>query len=54
VTLLELLLVEMPHRHADVLLLAAGIREPEVDELHLLVLDELQYIIGGHRHRRFS
>jgi hypothetical protein len=52
VTLLELLLVEVPDRDADVLLLAARVGEPQIDELHLLVLDELQYVIGGHRHVR--
>ena len=51
---LELLLVEVLHRHGDVLLLAAGIGEAEVDELDFLVLDELQYVIGGHRHLRVS
>src|SRR3954466_4295148 len=43
---LELLLVEVLYRHRHVLLLAAGIGKPEVDELDLLFLDELQDVIG--------
>jgi hypothetical protein len=33
-----------------VLLLAPRVGEAEVDELHLFVLDEFQYVIGRHRH----
>jgi hypothetical protein len=51
VAFLELVLAEVLDRYGDVLLLAAGVGEPEVDELHLLVLDQLQYVIGRHRHR---
>jgi hypothetical protein len=47
---LELVLGEVLDGDGDVLFLAAGIGEPEVDELHLLVLDQLQYVIGRHRH----
>ena len=55
VALLELVLVEVLHRHGDVLLLAARVGEAEVDELDLLVLDELQYVIGRRgRHRGVS
>src|SRR6266550_4056148 len=51
---LELVLGEVLDRDGDVLLLAARIGEAEVDEIHLLVLDKLQYVIGRHRHLRFS
>ena len=51
---LELVLGEVLDRDGDVLLLAARIGEAEVDELHLLVLDKLQHVIGRHRHLRFS
>src|SRR6185295_16708396 len=50
VAFLEFRLVEVLHRHADVLLLAARIGKAEVDELYFLLFDELQYIIRRHRH----
>src|SRR3990172_5044868 len=46
----ELFLGEGLGRHRHVLLLATRIGEAHVDELHLLVLDHLQYVIGRHRH----
>jgi hypothetical protein len=51
---LELVLGKVLDRDRDVLLLAASVGEPQVDELHLLVLDELQYVIGRRRHREVS
>ena len=44
---LELVRRELLGRHGDVLLLAAGIGEAEVDELDLLVLDHLEDVGGG-------
>ena len=41
---LELVVVERLGRHRDVLLLAAGVGEAEVDELDLLVLDHLEHV----------
>ena len=50
---LELVVVELLRRHRDVLLLAAGVGEAEVDELDLLVLDHFQYV-GGSGHALVS
>src|SRR5204863_4723983 len=46
-SIVELILREHLRRHLDVLLLAACVGEPEVDELDLLVLEHLQYIGRG-------
>jgi hypothetical protein len=42
----ELVLGELLRGHGDVLLLAAGVGEAEVDELDLLVLDHLEHVGG--------
>jgi hypothetical protein len=47
---LELLRAEGLGGYRDVLLLAARVGKPEVDELDLLLLDHLQYIVRGHAH----
>jgi len=43
---LELVGVELFGRHRDVLFLAAGIGEAEVDKLDLLVFDHFQHVSG--------
>src|SRR5262245_53245395 len=48
-TVIELVLCEYLRRDLHVLLLAARVGEPKVDELDLLVLDHLQNI-GGSNH----
>ena len=40
--------------HGDMLFLAFGIGEAQVDELDLLLLDHLQYIICRHGHAKIS
>jgi hypothetical protein len=44
----ELVHAEGGDRHANVLFLAARIGEAEVHELDFLVLDQLEYVLGGH------
>ncbi|MNC88925.1 hypothetical protein D3C83_47990 [compost metagenome] len=51
---LELVLGEVLDRHLDVLFLAAGVGEAEVDELDFLVLRHLQDVISRHGHLQIS
>jgi hypothetical protein len=43
----ELVFVERATRHRDVLFLAAGIGEAEINELDFVVLDHLHHVVGG-------
>ena len=43
----ELVFVEVRHRHGDVLLLAAGVGEAEVDELDFVLLHHLHHVGDG-------
>jgi hypothetical protein len=40
--------IEGGNRHADVLFLAAGVGEAEVNETDFLFFDHLDYVLGGH------
>ncbi|MPN64806.1 hypothetical protein SDC9_212583 [bioreactor metagenome] len=42
---LELVFVEMGNRHGDVLFLATGVGETEIDELDLVFLDHLDNVL---------
>jgi hypothetical protein len=48
VAVFELVHAEGGNRHADVLFLAAGIGEAEVDELDFLLFHHLDNFLGGH------
>ena len=50
----ELVFVESGHRHADVLLLAAGVGEAEVDELDFVLLHHLHHVGNGLCHADLS
>ncbi|ABA50095.1 hypothetical protein BURPS1710b_2769 [Burkholderia pseudomallei 1710b] len=50
----ELVLAEGRHRHRHVLLLAARVREAEIDKLDVLVLRELHDVGDGFTHNLFS
>ena len=41
---------ELFGRNGNMLFLAAGVGETQINELHLLVLDLLQYVCWGHSH----
>src|SRR5690242_1133468 len=44
----EFLRAESLHRHADVLLFPARIREAQVDEFNVLIFDSLEYFFWSH------
>jgi hypothetical protein len=48
VAVFELFHAEVGDRHANVLFLAAGVGEAEVDKTDFLLFDHLDYVLGGH------
>ena len=48
VAVLEVLFLEGRHRQADVMFLAANIREAQVHEAHFVFLDHLHDVLGVH------
>jgi hypothetical protein len=53
VAVFELVFVEGGNRHGDVLFLATGIGETEIDELGVVFLDHLHHVLRG-CHKRQS